>query len=80
MDPVSASLAQPTNKAKRCPMTGCNKKLSLCDFACKCANIYCSLHRASESHSCAFDYKAEARDKLLKVMSTSVTGKKLEMI
>jgi predicted nucleic acid binding AN1-type Zn finger protein len=66
--------------AKRCAMSGCNKKLSLCDFACKCANIYCSAHRNPLTHACTFDFRAEGKERLLKVMSAAVVGKKMEVI
>ena len=69
-----------TTKVRRCYMTGCKKKLSLCDFSCKCANTYCSLHRAAETHQCQFDFRQEAKDNLMKYMSTSVVGKKIESI
>jgi len=80
MNSASASASEPVTRVKRCNMADCKKKLSLCDFACKCANIYCSLHRAAEAHKCCYDFRAEARGNLLKTMSTSVVGKKMEVI
>jgi len=44
----------------------CKKKLGLLGFTCKCKNIYCSLHRMAENHSCSFDYKKEHREKLIR--------------
>ena len=31
----------------------------LSDFACKCENYYCSIHRHAESHGCTFDFKKQ---------------------
>ena len=39
-------------KKNRCSFDGCNKKLKLTDFPCRCKNIYCAKHRTQESHDC----------------------------
>jgi predicted nucleic acid binding AN1-type Zn finger protein len=41
--------------------TKCNKKLKLTAMKCKCDNYYCSVHRYSDTHECAFDYKKHGR-------------------
>lgn len=65
---------------KRCSLDSCNKKLGLCGFACKCQMEFCSLHRDPLVHKCTFDFHAEAKNNLLKTMSTAVVGKKVEVI
>ena len=39
-------------KKNRCSFDGCNKKLKLTDFPCKCKKIFCVKHRMQESHNC----------------------------
>lgn len=39
-------------KKNRCSFDGCNKKLKLTDFPCKCKKIFCVKHRMQESHKC----------------------------
>ena len=46
-------------KPKICQHDACKKKLMLSDFACKCENYYCSMHRHAESHGCTFDFKKQ---------------------
>jgi hypothetical protein len=64
----------------KCPHADCKKKISLVDFPCKCKTVYCSVHRAPETHSCTFDYRKEQKDSLLQYMSTAVTSKKIEVL
>jgi hypothetical protein len=64
----------------KCSHDACKKKISLVDFACKCTKIYCSAHRAPETHSCTFDYKQEQKKNLLQYMSTAVISKKIEVL
>ncbi|XP_053909998.1 AN1-type zinc finger protein 5-like [Cuculus canorus] len=35
-------------------------------FDCRCGNIFCGFHRYSDRHNCAYDYKAEAAEKIKK--------------
>ena len=65
---------------KRCSLDSCNKKLGLCGFACKCQKEFCLLHRDPLLHKCTFDFHAEAKNNLLRTMSTAVVGKKVEVI
>mmetsp|Transcript_26827 Transcript_26827/g.66407 ORF Transcript_26827/g.66407 Transcript_26827/m.66407 type:complete len:188 (-) Transcript_26827:618-1181(-) len=44
----------------------CNKKIGLLGFQCKCEYYYCSEHRYSDKHECAFDFKALGKQQLLK--------------
>ena len=69
-----------TTKTNRCCEEGCKKKLSLTDFPCKCNKKFCSVHRAAETHSCSYDYKAQHNKELLKTMSESVSAKRVDII
>ncbi len=44
---------------KRCAMPGCNKKIGLTAFVCKCGGSYCGAHRSDQAHNCQHDYAAE---------------------
>lgn len=35
-------------------------------FECRCGGLYCSIHRYSDKHGCAFDYKEEGADYIRK--------------
>jgi hypothetical protein len=44
----------------------CNKKLKfISTFTCRCEKSFCSKHRFHDKHDCTFDYKNEARNKLI---------------
>jgi predicted nucleic acid binding AN1-type Zn finger protein len=64
---------------KRCECDGCNKKLVLTDFACKCEKYFCSTHRYVNDHKCNYDYKSEGINNLKKQL-VQVSGDKLEKI
>ncbi|XP_044135265.1 AN1-type zinc finger protein 6 isoform X1 [Bufo gargarizans] len=51
-------------KTNRCHM--CHKKVGLTGFDCRCGNIFCGTHRYSDVHSCSYDYKADAAEKIRK--------------
>tara|TARA_B100001175_G_C18955335_1_gene377914 strand:+ start:238 stop:453 length:216 start_codon:yes stop_codon:yes gene_type:complete len=40
-----------------CAFEDCNRKLKLTDYACKCENKFCKIHRLPEDHNCLYDYK-----------------------
>ena len=42
-------------KKNRCGV--CKKKVGLTGFTCRCAGLFCSIHRYSDKHDCKFDYK-----------------------
>jgi len=44
----------------------CKRKVGLLGFKCKCNYVFCSQHRYSDTHSCPFDYKTQARNLLEK--------------
>ncbi|XP_068928057.1 AN1-type zinc finger protein 5-like isoform X2 [Petaurus breviceps papuanus] len=58
------SSEKPKPKKNRC--FACRKKVGLTGFDCRCGNLFCAMHRYSEKHSCPFDYKAEAAEKIRK--------------
>lgn len=60
---------------KRCALPGCKKRLTLTDFDCKCGMRYCTSHRYSESHNCAYDYKKDHASHLSTVLVKCVTSK-----
>jgi hypothetical protein len=41
---------------------------------------FCSVHRDPLVHKCTFDFHAEAKNNLLRTMSTAVVGKKVDVI
>uniref|UniRef100_F7FLP4 Zinc finger AN1-type containing 5 n=1 Tax=Monodelphis domestica TaxID=13616 RepID=F7FLP4_MONDO len=54
------------SKPKKNRCFACRKKVGLTGFDCRCGNLFCAMHRYSEKHSCPFDYKAEAAEKIRK--------------
>ena len=65
--PKNSTIPKSDNKLKkktRC--SKCNKKLGLMPFDCKCGNLFCSKCRHPESHDCNFDFKAAAKEQILK--------------
>ncbi|KAK1372939.1 Stress-associated protein 10 [Heracleum sosnowskyi] len=53
------------NKLKRKMVnrcSGCNKKVGLMGFRCRCGDVFCSEHRYSDRHDCSYDYKAAGRE------------------
>jgi predicted nucleic acid binding AN1-type Zn finger protein len=61
---VKKEQEQETKTKLRC--AHCNKKLGIAYFKCRCENYYCSYHRYTTIHDCAFDYKSFARNALAK--------------
>lgn len=68
------------NNKKRCALEGCNKKLALVDFPCKCKSVFCISHRVPESHACTFDFQEEHKKNLLVYMQNPVISKKVEVL
>jgi len=54
---------------------GCNKKVGLLGFKCKCDYVFCSEHRYSDKHDCPFDYKAQGKSLLTKANPTIAPAK-----
>ena len=55
-----------TKKSKKKRCTKCNKKLGLIPFNCKCGELFCSACRHPESHDCTYDFRAQAKEQILK--------------
>ena len=53
----------------------CNRKIGLLGFQCKCDYYFCSEHRYSDRHECAFDYKAQGKQLLTKANPTIAPSK-----
>ena len=53
-------------KIKRCALKECRKKLFLTDTPCRCKQIYCSLHRLPEMHTCSYNFKNETEASFMK--------------
>jgi len=53
----------------------CNRKIGLLGFQCKCDYYFCSEHRYSDRHQCAFDYKAQGKQLLSKANPTIAPAK-----
>ena len=51
---------------KRCSFDGCNKKIKLTSFPCKCEKIFCDKHRLPEAHKCTYDFKTFGKNLLIK--------------
>ncbi|CAM2099050.1 unnamed protein product [Caretta caretta] len=71
------SLDKPKQKKNRCFM--CRKKVGLTGFECRCGNVYCGVHRYSDVHSCSYNYKADAAEKIRKE-NPVVVGEKIQKI
>ncbi|XP_054858980.1 AN1-type zinc finger protein 6 isoform X1 [Eublepharis macularius] len=71
------SLDKPKQKKSRCFM--CRKKVGLTGFECRCGNVFCGVHRYSDVHSCSYNYKADAAEKIRKE-NPVVVGEKIQKI
>jgi predicted nucleic acid binding AN1-type Zn finger protein len=65
---------------ERCSKEGCGKKLALTSVQCRCEKKFCIAHRYPEEHACTYDFREDGKKELLKVMSTAVVAKKVEVI
>lgn len=46
--------------------SACRKRVGLTGFNCRCANLFCAVHRYSDKHGCPYDYRTVAQDALTK--------------
>ncbi|TRY77611.1 hypothetical protein DNTS_005768 [Danionella cerebrum] len=67
------------SKPKKNRCFTCRKKLGLTGFNCRCGQLFCGVHRYSDVHSCSFDYKADAAEKIRKE-NPLVVGEKIKKI
>lgn len=51
-------------EVNRC--SGCNRKVGLTGFRCRCGELFCGEHRYSDRHDCSYDYKSAGRDAIAK--------------
>ena len=57
-------------------MFECKHRLSLVERTtnkCRCSGIYCKAHRSPEDHSCTYDFKDAAKDKLSAALVSAKT-------
>lgn len=52
-------------QANRNRCFGCNKKVGLLGFECRCSYVFCSAHRHAADHACTFDYAAMDKARLV---------------
>lgn len=57
---------------KKCHFPGCNEKITLISFTCKCDGIFCIKHKNPSSHECTYDYKKATTIKLEKVVAEKI--------
>ena len=41
----------------KCMLKGCNKKINVIKFTCKCGKDFCIKHKDPEEHMCMFDFR-----------------------
>lgn len=58
------SSKDPAQQPNRCFF--CKKRVGLTGFKCRCGNLFCSLHRYHDKHSCSFNYRAAAQEAIAK--------------
>ncbi|XP_066503683.1 AN1-type zinc finger protein 6 isoform X3 [Hoplias malabaricus] len=76
---LSPSGESEKSKPRRNRCFTCHKKVGLTGFDCRCGNIFCGTHRYSDVHSCTFDYKSEAAEKIRKE-NPVIAGEKIAKI
>ena len=64
---------------KKCSYIGCNKKIKLTDFTCKCKQYFCKNHIFSKNHDCEYDYKNN-KNKEIEIKKLICKSNKLEKI
>lgn len=57
----------------------CNKKIGISGFDCKCAGMFCSVHRYPSSHNCTFDFHTDYKKKLA-INNPKVVAEKITLI
>ncbi|XP_062868454.1 AN1-type zinc finger protein 6 [Trichomycterus rosablanca] len=77
LQPPSTESDESKPRKNRC--FTCRKKVGLTGFDCRCGNLFCGAHRYSDVHSCSFDYKADAAERIRKE-NPVVMGEKVPKI
>ena len=70
---IAAPSPPPQKHKNRC--FSCNKKIGLTGFTCRCGYTFCSEHRYSDKHECAYDYKLAGREVIAKANPKVVASK-----
>ncbi|XP_067277449.1 AN1-type zinc finger protein 4 isoform X2 [Pseudorasbora parva] len=78
LPPVKAPTGTKKKSSKHCFL--CGKKTGLAtSYECRCGNIFCSMHRYSETHDCTYDYKSAGR-RFLQETNPIISAPKLPKI
>uniref|UniRef100_A0A5K3EFL6 AN1-type domain-containing protein n=1 Tax=Mesocestoides corti TaxID=53468 RepID=A0A5K3EFL6_MESCO len=77
-DTGATSVTSTTNepaprKCLRC-MT-CNKRVGLTGFTCRCGGLFCTVHRYSDTHDCAFNYRESGQADIRKANPQVICSK-----
>jgi len=64
-------------KKNRCGV--CRKKVGLTGFECRCAGLFCAVHRYSDEHNCTFDYREHGAQEIRR-NNPVVVGEKIQKI
>ncbi|XP_072516226.1 AN1-type zinc finger protein 6 isoform X2 [Salminus brasiliensis] len=75
----SSSTEGDNSKPKKNRCFTCRKKVGFTGFDCRCGNVFCGVHRYSDVHSCTYNYKAEAAEKIRKE-NPVIVGEKIQKI
>jgi len=65
-------------EVKRCAV--CRTKLGYISWDCRCNQIFCSLHRYPEEHTCSFDHNAFEKQKLANTLMNIPQQQKVSKI
>ncbi|KAK9671522.1 hypothetical protein RND81_12G036100 [Saponaria officinalis] len=81
MKTVNCSSTGEPSDAKKGPTrcTTCRKRVGLTGFSCRCGNVFCSAHRYSDKHECAFDYRGAGQTAIAKA-NPVIKAAKLEKL
>jgi hypothetical protein len=63
------------SRPSKCQLAGCDKRLGLAAYACRCGAWFCTLHMGD--HECSYDYHRAAK-KAIKKSHPKVAGKKID--
>uniref|UniRef100_A0A673J731 Zinc finger, AN1-type domain 4 n=1 Tax=Sinocyclocheilus rhinocerous TaxID=307959 RepID=A0A673J731_9TELE len=78
LPPVKVPTGTKKKSSKHCFL--CGKKTGLAtSYECRCGNIFCSMHRYSETHDCTYDYKSAGR-RFLQETNPIISAPKLPKI
>ncbi|XP_043112059.1 AN1-type zinc finger protein 4 [Puntigrus tetrazona] len=78
LPPVKVPTGTKKKSSKHCFL--CGKKTGLAtSYECRCGNIFCSMHRYSETHDCSYDYKSAGR-RFLQETNPIISAPKLPKI